>query len=110
MTLIHYIMLSLGCVVAYLVGSIPSAVWIGKSFYGVDVREKGSKNAGATNTIRVLGLLPGLFVLAVDVVKGWVAVYLSSHVFGSFLKDWGWVNDFSYYSLAVGIIVVVGHA
>ena len=55
MTLIHYIMLSLGCVVAYLVGSIPSAVWIGKSFYGVDVREKGSKNAGGTNTIRVLG-------------------------------------------------------
>jgi glycerol-3-phosphate acyltransferase PlsY len=102
--------LLLGLVVAYVLGSIPSAVWIGKSFYGIDVREKGSHNAGATNTIRVLGLLPGLFVLAVDVVKGWVAVYLSSHVFGSFLKDWGWVNDFSYYSLAVGIIVVVGHA
>lgn len=102
--------LFLGLIVAYILGSIPSAVWIGKSFYGIDVREKGSHNAGATNTIRVLGLLPGVFVLAVDVVKGWVAVYLSSHVFGSFLKDWGWVNDFSYYSLAVGMVVVVGHA
>lgn len=49
--------LVIGLVVAYLLGSIPSAVWIGKSFYGIDVREKGSKNAGATNTIRVLGLL-----------------------------------------------------
>ena len=58
--------ISLGLVTAYLLGSIPSAVWIGKSFYGVDVREKGSKNAGATNTIRVLGLLPGLFVLGID--------------------------------------------
>ena len=52
--------LTMGLAVAYLLGSIPSAVWIGKSFYGIDVREKGSKNAGTTNTIRVLGLLPGL--------------------------------------------------
>lgn len=47
--------LTMGLAVAYLLGSIPSAVWIGKSFYGIDVREKGSKNAGTTNTIRVLG-------------------------------------------------------
>jgi len=40
---------------AYLLGSIPSAVWIGRSFYGIDVREHGSGNAGATNTLRVLG-------------------------------------------------------
>ena len=61
MTLINYIMLGFGAIVAYLLGSIPSAVLIGKTFYGVDVRQKGSKNAGATNTIRVLGLLPGFF-------------------------------------------------
>ena len=99
-----------GLIVAYLLGSIPSAVWIGKSFYGTDVRQEGSHNAGATNTIRVLGLLPGLIVLACDITKGWFAVYLSSNVFGSFLKDWDWFNDFSYYSLTVAIVVVVGHA
>lgn len=113
MTLIHYIMLSLGCVVAYLVGSIPSAVWIGKSFYGVDVREKGSKNAGATNTIRVLGLLPGLFVLLNDALKGWFAVYLGNF-FGRFYTEiWGMVSGaeyLTYYKLALGVIAVIGHA
>lgn len=109
-TIYRALQLLLGLVVAYLLGSIPSAVWIGKSFFGTDVRKEGSHNAGATNTIRVLGLLPGLVVLALDVAKGWIAVYLSSNVFGSFLKDWEWVNDFSYYSLLVAIVVVVGHA
>lgn len=109
-TIYRGLQLFLGLIVAYLLGSIPSAVWIGKSFFGTDVRTQGSHNAGATNTIRVLGLLPGLVVLAMDVAKGWVAVYLSSHVFGSFLLDWGWVNDFSYYSLGVALIVVLGHA
>ncbi len=99
-----------GGVVAYLLGSIPSAVWIGKSFYGIDVRKEGSHNAGATNTIRVLGTLPGLFVLALDISKGWVAVYLSTNVFGSFLRDWHWLDEFSYYSLSIAIIVVIGHA
>ena len=46
-------------VIAYLLGSIPTAVWVGKKFYGIDVREHGSKNAGATNTFRVLGKKPG---------------------------------------------------
>ena len=45
----------------------------------IDVREKGSKNAGATNTIRVLGLLPGIFVLCIDAFKGWLAIYLSRY-------------------------------
>lgn len=109
-TIYRALQLFLGCVVAYLLGSIPSAVWIGKSFFGTDVRKEGSHNAGATNTIRVLGLLPGLIVLALDVAKGWTAVYLSANVFGSFFRDWGWLNDYSYYSLAVAIIVVIGHA
>ena len=42
-------------IIAYLLGSIPSAVWIGKKYYGIDIREHGSKNAGTTNTLRVLG-------------------------------------------------------
>lgn len=64
-------------VVAYLLGSIPSAVWIGKRFYGTDVREHGSKNAGATNTLRVLGKKAGMIVFAMDFAKGFAAVSLS---------------------------------
>lgn len=100
--------LSLGLLAAYFLGSIPSAVWIGKSFYGVDVREKGSKNAGTTNTIRVLGLFPGLFVLGIDVFKGWLAVYLAKF-FGSSLAEMN--HDYLvYYQLVIGIFAVIGHA
>lgn len=65
-------------IVAYLLGSIPNAVWIGKRYYGIDVREHGSKNAGATNTLRVLGKQAALPVFALDVLKGFVAVTLMS--------------------------------
>ena len=64
-----------GCI-AYIFGSIPTAVWIGKYWYNIDVREHGSKNAGATNTFRVLGKKPGIIVLSIDVIKGFLAVYL----------------------------------
>jgi glycerol-3-phosphate acyltransferase PlsY len=61
-------------IVAYLLGSVPTAVWVGRTWYNLDVREHGSKNAGATNTFRVLGKKPGIFVLLVDVLKGAAAV------------------------------------
>lgn len=64
-------------IVAYLLGSIPSAVWIGKKYYGIDIREHGSKNAGATNTLRVLGARAALPVFLIDVFKGFVAVSLA---------------------------------
>jgi len=63
-------------IVGYLLGSIPTAVWVGKKFYGKDVRLEGSGNAGATNTIRVLGLTAGIPVLLIDVFKGLTAVLL----------------------------------
>ena len=63
---------------AYLLGSIPSAVWIGKRFYGIDVRQYGSHNAGATNTLRVLGKKAALFVFLIDALKGFVAVSLAA--------------------------------
>lgn len=63
----------LSILIAYLFGSIPTAVWVGKAWYGVDVREHGSKNAGATNTFRVLGKKPGVVVLLVDIAKGILA-------------------------------------
>lgn len=66
----------LSAIGAYLLGSIPSAVWIGKRFHGVDVREHGSGNAGATNTFRVLGKKSGIAVLSLDVLKGFAATQL----------------------------------
>lgn len=70
-------------ILAYLLGSIPTAVWIGKAWYDIDVREHGSKNAGATNTFRVLGKKPGIVVLVIDIIKGALAtllpVFLSSN-------------------------------
>ena len=62
---------------AYLLGSIPTAVWVGRMLYGIDIRQHGSGNAGATNVIRVLGYKAGIPVLLVDVFKGWLAVELA---------------------------------
>ena len=56
--------------ISYLVGSIPVAVWIGKKYRGIDIREHGSQNAGATNTFRVFGKKLGWIVLLLDVTKG----------------------------------------
>ncbi|HWY98694.1 MAG TPA: glycerol-3-phosphate 1-O-acyltransferase PlsY [Bacteroidia bacterium] len=63
-------------VAAYLIGSIPTSVWIGRRFYSTDVREHGSGNAGATNTLRTLGKKAGAVVLLIDIFKGWLAVAL----------------------------------
>jgi glycerol-3-phosphate acyltransferase PlsY len=70
-------LLGIGFVIlAYLLGSIPSAVWIGRKYYNKDVREHGSLNAGATNTFRVLGKRAGIIVLSMDICKGLAAVLL----------------------------------
>jgi glycerol-3-phosphate acyltransferase PlsY len=73
-------------VIAYLIGSVPTSVWIGKKFYDVDVRNHGSGNSGATNSLRVLGKKAGALVLLIDMLKGWLAVgiiYFSSYPPGS---------------------------
>ncbi|MEQ8522397.1 MAG: glycerol-3-phosphate 1-O-acyltransferase PlsY [Vicingaceae bacterium] len=63
-------------IAAYLLGSMPFSVWVGQLFYKIDVREYGSGNAGATNTMRVLGKRAGIAVLVLDVMKGVAAVNL----------------------------------
>ncbi len=88
----------------YLLGSIPTAVWIGKFFYKIDVREYGSGNAGATNTFRVLGKRAGIPVLLFDIIKGFLAVnlaYFSPYTVGS--------NQFINLELVLGIASLVGH-
>jgi glycerol-3-phosphate acyltransferase PlsY len=62
---------------AYLIGSVPSSIWVGKLFFHLDIREHGSGNAGAANTFRVLGWKAGVTVLLFDVFKGWLAVRLA---------------------------------
>jgi glycerol-3-phosphate acyltransferase PlsY len=63
-------------ILAYLLGSIPAAVWIGRRFHNIDVRQHGSGNAGTTNVIRVLGWKTGIPVLLIDIAKGWLAASL----------------------------------
>lgn len=98
-----HITYSLLCLAAYLIGSIPSAVWIGKIFYGIDVREHGSGNAGTTNTIRVLGAKPGIIVFVIDALKGFAAVSLAH-----FLFDAG-SAPFVNLQILLGICAVLGH-
>lgn len=90
---------------AYLIGSIPTSVWVGKTFFKLDVRDHGSGNAGATNTIRVLGWKAGLPVFLFDVFKGWVAVMLAvffvAHYFSS--------DQLVYLKIALAGAVVLGH-
>jgi glycerol-3-phosphate acyltransferase PlsY len=95
-------------ILAYLCGSIPTAVWIGQAFYGVDVREYGSGNAGATNTFRVLGKKAGIPVMLLDILKGWTATNLAFFIG---VTTTGGINSIPYtnYELALGIAAVMGH-
>lgn len=90
---------------AYLLGSIPTAVWVGKKNYKLDVREHGSKNAGATNTFRVLGKKPGIVVLLIDVCKGMLAVLLPFFFLNGVLEE-GIVIQIQ---LLAAILAVIGH-
>ena len=91
--------------IAYLLGSFPSAILIGKIFYKIDVREFGSGNAGATNTFRVLGKKAGLPVLFLDVLKGFLSVNLIA-----FLDLIPFSIDGIFeLQLTFGIAAVIGH-
>ncbi|MEJ9281518.1 MULTISPECIES: glycerol-3-phosphate 1-O-acyltransferase PlsY [Ureibacillus] len=85
---------------AYLIGSIPSGLWIGKIFYKTDIREFGSGNLGATNTFRVLGKKAGMVVTIMDILKGTVATILPMFPFFS---------DTIVHPLILGAIAAVGH-
>jgi acyl phosphate:glycerol-3-phosphate acyltransferase len=99
------LLLIAGGVLAYLMGSFSSAVWIGKWFYNTDVRTQGSGNAGATNTIRVLGTKAGVIVMILDIVKAWGAVKLATVFAGDGLDESQLIN----YQIIVGALAVLGH-
>lgn len=85
---------------AYLLGSIPSAVWYGKIFHGIDIRQHGSGNAGANNSLRTLGKTAGIIVLSFDFLKGFLAVFLTNYFFEN-TPEWN--------LLFLGIVAVIGH-
>jgi len=90
---------------AYLLGSIPTAVWVGKWFHKKDVRNYGSGNAGATNTIRVFGWKTGVPVLVFDIFKGWLAVHMALLTTYYIPKS----DDFITFQLILGGAAILGH-
>jgi glycerol-3-phosphate acyltransferase PlsY len=92
-------------ILAYLLGSIPTSVWVSNYFFDIDIRSYGSGNAGATNTFRVLGSKAGSFVFVVDMLKGFMAVDLA-YVIPKYQLDNTALTNFQ---VILGICAVVGH-
>ncbi|EOG9406173.1 glycerol-3-phosphate 1-O-acyltransferase PlsY [Listeria monocytogenes] len=95
---INLILLSL---LAYVIGSIPSGLWIGKIFYKKDIRDFGSGNLGATNSFRVLGIKAGSIVTVMDILKGTVATLLPF-----FFQ----LNVDHHFWLLTGAFAIIGHS
>ena len=91
-------MLAVAIAAAYLLGSVPTGLWLGLRIRGIDIREHGSRNIGATNTMRVLGKGLGAIALATDIGKGLVSVLLVAR-----LSPW------EYAPLACGLAAILGH-
>ena len=85
-------------IIAYLLGSIQTGLWIGKAFYHINLREHGSGNTGTTNTFRVLGVKAGLVVLVVDILKGTIATILPV-----------WLGVTAVSPLLIGLFAILGH-
>lgn len=86
-------------IVAYILGSIPNALWIGKVFKGIDVREHGSKNTGSTNAARVLGAKLGILTLILDISKGAIPTLIATMLLDSSISV-----------ILVGICAILGHS
>jgi acyl phosphate:glycerol-3-phosphate acyltransferase len=92
-------------VLAYLLGSIPASVWIGKAIHKIDVREHGSGNAGTANTIRVLGWKTGIPVLLVDLAKGWLSAMLPVY-FNLAEPESALIINLQ---ILAGVVAIIGH-
>jgi len=99
------IMVIVAVCLAYLLGSLPWSVWLGKVFKGVDLREHGSGNAGATNAFRVLGKPIGITVLILDMLKGYAAVNLVflQNEFEPHTELW------MIFRIGLGLVAILGH-
>ncbi|MGE0268372.1 MAG: glycerol-3-phosphate 1-O-acyltransferase PlsY [Candidatus Omnitrophota bacterium] len=94
------IVLTIGIIISYLIGSIPTAYIFGKLLKGIDIRQHGSGNVGATNVFRVLGKMPGIIVLLLDIYKGFWIVGIVSEILGLI---------FVWERVILSVAVVAGH-
>ncbi len=90
---------------SYLIGSIPTSVWVSKYFFDIDIRNYGSGNAGATNTYRVLGKKWGTFVMIIDMLKGVIGTSL--YIFIAFYR--GHELERTNFMIGLGLAAVIGH-
>lgn len=90
--------------IAYLLGSIPTSVWVSQKIFKIDIRDHGSGNAGATNTFRTLGKKAGVFVMLVDILKGYIAVQLANWSIYAWDSE-AMVN----LQIVLGLCAVLGH-
>jgi acyl phosphate:glycerol-3-phosphate acyltransferase len=90
---------------AYFIGSVPTAVWISRSQFNIDIRDYGSGNAGATNTFRVLGARWGTTVMLIDMLKGLLAVKLALLIPYYVQNDFARTN----FQIGLGLAAVLGH-
>lgn len=94
-------------VLSYILGSVPNALWIGKVFKGIDVREHGSKNTGSTNAARVLGAKLGILTLILDISKGLVPTLIAILLKVDFFENLTKIENLDY--VLVGICAILGH-
>jgi glycerol-3-phosphate acyltransferase PlsY len=94
-------------IVAYLLGSIPSALLISRKFFGIDIRDYGSGNMGATNTFRVLGSKYGTIVMVLDILKGVLAVSLYNFLPNYFGAEHELQR--TNFMIGLGLSAVIGH-
>ena len=92
---------------AYILGSVPNALWIGKVFKGIDIREHGSRNTGSTNAARVLGAKLGVLTLILDVSKGLVPTLVAILLKADFFENLTRISNLDY--VLVGICAILGH-
>ena len=92
-------MIFLSCLIAYVLGSIPNGLWLGKALWHTDLREHGSHNIGATNAWRTLGKGPGFLIFLLDFLKGLLSVYIASALVGTPLA-----------MVLAAIFAIVGHS
>ena len=93
--------------IAYVLGSIPNALWVGKTFKNIDVREHGSKNTGSTNAARVLGAKLGIFTLILDILKGALPTYLGIVLGADLLTRMTGIDKLDV--IVIGMAAILGH-
>jgi len=91
--------------ISYLSGSTPTSIIVGKSFRGIDIRKHGSGNAGGTNVFRVLGWKPAVFVILVDIFKGWFPSAVLARIFFESQS----ISDLGVIQILCGFSAVLGH-